>query len=310
MPVRVEGVVADHGAAPNDPDDLAGSIRALARFAVEDLDPRIEELRMVAGMALIELASVARAWSGSNLGPQAAMYYGEFEPPPRGRHWDSVWGVVHVQVGWDHRTEDEIQARVSRAIGQPFGLIEIAATALNLHVDEFAHGAALLFEGSRQTQGSIALQERLAEIVGLTAAKDVDQVIRGWMPTSWTSRDSVSFAAGPVPAPHQRVLAAALRAQSIADRAASLTAPTCSSGCEARTGRHWVHARGCVPCRPDERRRTGSRPGSPSQGQASSWVQVDGITLLVALSGGGCADKTAAHRRSSRSELRTAPTAA
>lgn len=204
-------------------DDLAVKLQALVTLAREDLWPRIEEVLASVPIALIALDRIALAWSGSNIGPHSLMYYSDLEPPPAGRHWDADWGFIQPQAGWHQRADHELEAVVSTAIGGAFAELALRADALDLHTDEMRHAATLVMDrASEQVNRNATLQQRHQDLVDLPSALTVGSILQGWMPRGMVTRDMPSLARGLVAAPHQRLRAQALRAESIAQRASEL----------------------------------------------------------------------------------------
>lgn len=202
---------------------LAKALEAIAAAAKDDLWPPSDELLAVVPMALTALDRIARAWSGSNIGPHSLMYYGELEPPPAGRHWDADWGFLGEQTGWRQRTDDELEAVVSLAIGRPVSDVFARGYDLDMRVDELKHRAILVMDQAAEAvAGSDALKQRQRDLVELWSPLTVGSILKGWMPRAIISRDTQSFSRGLVVAPHQQLRAQMLRAESITKRGSGL----------------------------------------------------------------------------------------
>ena len=72
-------------------DELRGLAANLKQHAERGEAPAVlYPLRQVEEAA----SSVAKAWSGSNMGYQSRVYYADFDVPPPGAHFDSEWGFL------------------------------------------------------------------------------------------------------------------------------------------------------------------------------------------------------------------------
>lgn len=69
--------------------------------------------------------NIARAWSGSNLGYHARVYYEGFAMPPSGAHFSSEWGLQDIPVSqatrgdWREYQTDQVQRMVYARAGSP-----------------------------------------------------------------------------------------------------------------------------------------------------------------------------------------------
>jgi hypothetical protein len=283
-------------------EPLSAVLDGLVILARDDLSPRIDELASVLPVAAIAIERVGQAWSGSNMGPRAAMYYGEFEPPPAERHWDASWGFLNPHPGWQRRTDDELEAAVSNAVGRAFAEIVLRAEALDVHVEEVQHGAILAFDEAGDLVGrSGTLRQRQQDLLDLPAAIDVEATMRGWMLSSRTSRDMASFAAPTAPGPHQRLQAHVLRAQSITRRASALLRRLERAAAAARSEPTSRLSASCINLAPDHdgsgtgrSEEHGGNPTNPPPGQS---VSVESRAALPTVEPGDSVPRAAGARQ-------------
>src|SRR4051794_32284153 len=96
----------------------------LERLAAQVADTRARfrneggELRAVGERLAKALTSVEEAWSGSNLGYHADLYFEEFTRPSLVQRFDSEWGGIDgLPEGWRDRTRAEVQSVVEERSG-------------------------------------------------------------------------------------------------------------------------------------------------------------------------------------------------
>jgi predicted nucleotide-binding protein len=104
-------------------NDRSAAFIALAQQASK-LAERIGELDAGPLVALETAAeSVGRAWSGSNLGYQANVYYKNFQVPPPGAAFSREWGFIGMLQGttgeWESFTVEQVTARIEKEAGNP-----------------------------------------------------------------------------------------------------------------------------------------------------------------------------------------------
>jgi len=111
------------------------------------------------------------AWSGSNLGPQALMYYSGFREPKASAHWDSEWGFIHDQPGWISKSDDEIRRLVEAGAMAQFDNLDAGREALRQVVDGlFGRLQLNLDEISTALGDSADWQTRRSAIESLSAS--------------------------------------------------------------------------------------------------------------------------------------------
>jgi predicted nucleotide-binding protein len=159
-----------------------------------------------------EAGRFARAWSGSNLGFHASIYYNEFDPPPPGAHFDPEWGFRGQFQGttgdWREYSHADVVALIRAGAGEPdlaaamSARSEAEATATQAKADVVSILTTYL------GQHNDALVEQLLGDTERHRTIALDDVKRAALPTGQLmSRDSTALMQGPRVAPHQEVLA-------------------------------------------------------------------------------------------------------
>lgn len=97
-------------------DDLAALQETLDKNARE-VEPYIGSIREGLGKLEAALTAVAEAWSGSDLGYHARLYYHTLERPPLHRGFDVEWGGLHGLEGWVELGLDEVRTVVEEQAG-------------------------------------------------------------------------------------------------------------------------------------------------------------------------------------------------
>lgn len=173
-------------------------------------DRHFPALQKVGGAA----NSVAKAWSGSNIGYHAYYYYRDLGPRPPGAQFSSEWGP-HEQIAglgsrgeWCEYSGDEITAEIYRQAGNP-DLSQTRALSETLtHRVQDRRGQLLsaLTVALSETDDAFlcGLKERAEKCV----VHDSSEILRAMLPSgSFMSRDTLALTQGLRAAPHQRVIA-------------------------------------------------------------------------------------------------------
>lgn len=152
------------------------------------------------------------AWSGSNLGYQADVYYEDFKPPPPGAHWSVEWGFQGMFQGttgdWREYRHDEVLDLIGAAAGSPDreALRQLASKDSD-RLDTLRETARSVLTGYLAFTEDTFLGGIEQEVAGLRAP-DRASAVRALMRTGDTvSRDAVAVGQGWRSAPHQEVLA-------------------------------------------------------------------------------------------------------
>lgn len=83
---------------------MPGTYADQLRQTSDELEQRLREAREANVYALLgrvdaAVGRVERAWSGSNMGYQASVYYSGFAIPPAGHYFSSEWGFFRASRG-------------------------------------------------------------------------------------------------------------------------------------------------------------------------------------------------------------------
>ena len=218
--------------------DHSAEFIAIAKEAGE-IAKRADELDTEPLEALTAAAEdVAQAWSGSNLGYQANVYYEGFEIPPPGATFSREWGFEGIVLGsrgeWrQHRSEDVVAYIEARA-GSP-DLASVQAVS-----DNVRPAVESLIQRARSVAAKIAqphddyVKENLEELQHVSLPS-IEMLARAQMRTPsgrFAVRDMRAFEGGWQPAGHQTVLAKVMHVKS-----PYAVAQLLASVCE-RLGRH------------------------------------------------------------------------
>jgi predicted nucleotide-binding protein len=174
------------------------------------LDAKHEEF----GLLRRSAEEVGRAWSGSNLGYQARVYYQEFLPVPAGVVFSVEWGLeerwpLHTpDQGWHIFAEPAVHAEVLARAG---GLdVASLATVLERQARQFrAHADTLasLLSTSIKATGDDFLRKRLGDVEAFGDLPNPQTIAAHLVPNGQImTRDTTALGGGRHPAPHQRLL--------------------------------------------------------------------------------------------------------
>lgn len=158
--------------------------------------------------------NAARAWSGSNLGYHAVVYYAGLQPKPPGVLFSAEWGLeerwpVHVpDRGWQIMDKkaviDEI---ISRAGGHDPRKFEALLEPIRADFDTIKQTVISVLSVILDEASDTFLQNKLQEIEKLIAPEPHFIAMRFLPKGQLMTRDSHALAQGLHVAPHQSVLA-------------------------------------------------------------------------------------------------------
>lgn len=173
--------------------------------------------------ALSDLADrFGKAWSGSNLGYHAFVYYRDFEAPPPGSHFSVEWGLERswpsrgTSGDWVENSYDSVRAEIRERAGSP--PLEAAAEkgkGDRAELDSFKQDVvSALTVASAQNSGDQFLTDLLSRARETKAKTYGEFAARFLGGGQIVSRDMLAITQGSALAPHQSVIAevAALRA--------------------------------------------------------------------------------------------------
>jgi hypothetical protein len=193
-------------------DDAAAALER-ARFPL--LQGSLKALRKATDEA-------ARAWSGSNLGYHAIVYYQDIQPTPPGVQFSPEWGLMdrwpthQPDRGWREMDYQSVINEIVRRAGKPD--IESISEELESIREAFIslkERAISLLSGSQgQNQDPFLTRKyRQIESLEITAPQDIGRSLIG-KGAGW-SRDSTAVTQGYRLAPHQSLLAISLSAENM-----------------------------------------------------------------------------------------------
>lgn len=257
----------------------------------QDLDSTIEELEKAARDAELELLPLADAldkeaerlqppvgiwavaWSRSNLGAQAVMYYEDngFRRPPPGKEWDSEWGFLHRQDdGWREVDHDEVVKLIEQSAGVT--LDELAAQTKVLR-DRVLHHHQILVTASDRIPGETAQRVGFDQRREQVEKLDANTLsARGFgnsrLTGKFMTRDPISMKGGLRLAPHENAEVVGLAASAIAERARELVRAAARAAATADGIRH-------LPSRPA----AADPPGNSDVAGVRS--KLDGLAVVI-----------------------------
>lgn len=204
--------------------------RALAELddaigaAENELRPLGEELESLAEPLEKAAEQLATTWSQSNAGRHAFLYFGNFEIPPAHMAWDTEWGFVHRQPGWETKAEDEVVATIESIAGTSIDALVEKAISFKKTAEERHHQISLLLERlpDEFSEANREFGNRRKEFLDLDPPLTAQQFLRHVLPNQMVSRDSTSVHQGVWAAPHQGVWAKAIAAATHAKWALSM----------------------------------------------------------------------------------------
>jgi predicted nucleotide-binding protein len=167
-------------------------------------------LRRVADAA----GQLARAWSGSNLGYHADVYYAGLMPRPPGAQFSSEWGIgdhwpIQATLGnWQEFSSEDIRDEIYRRAGNPdLSSIRTESTELEELVNDAKAtmlSAITISMDGRDDKFLAELREKAAKL----KIHPPGDFARALLPTGQLfSRDSLAMTQGLRLAPHQVVVA-------------------------------------------------------------------------------------------------------
>jgi hypothetical protein len=191
------------------------AVTALAQIRNERIQKPLEALRKVC-------EQVQQAWSGSNLGYHATVYFAGLQPKPPNAEFSPEWGLMdrwpthQPHAGWqtmDHQAVvDEI---ISRAEHPNRDSLESELASIRKTFTELKESAtSILTPIASETQDSF-LKRKLSEIEGLHAPESLAIEMSLISSGAGWSRDSLALTQGLRAAPHQCVVALPLSASAL-----------------------------------------------------------------------------------------------
>ena len=196
---------------------LSNSAEELNRIADEAAAAlsQLRDMKFKKKLTAIERASreFERAWSGSNIGYHATVYYVDFGPKPPAVQFSVEWGLednwpVH-QPNPDWRMMDSQNVReeiLSRASINDIETMQETVDSIRNKLPNFKDAISSVLSALPKNKLDGFVQKKSAEIQALDAL-DEDILAMGMLPKNYWSRDSLAMSQGLQVAPHQVLLA-------------------------------------------------------------------------------------------------------
>lgn len=180
---------------------------------------------------------VGKAWSGSWLGYQAYVYYGDFKQPPPGAHFSMEWGFQKLHTipctrgDWREYNPDETEKLIYKLAGNPSieyavqlsektkkefeklksDVLSILTTSLDDHNDSFL----------------TRLKDDAEQIFALSQSK----IIRGMQPSGeFITRDAIALSQGYCVPPHLNILSLTISIRQVYDASEKLSEISLKAG--------------------------------------------------------------------------------
>jgi predicted nucleotide-binding protein len=150
-----------------------------------------------------------RAWSGSNIGYHATVYYQDIRPKPAGVEFNPEWGLMDrygmstPDPGWrvmDHQTV--INELAGRAGSPDLNTIEEKLSVFREKVWDLKEHSIALFSVALHETNDAFLDRKLKQIDTISIAGRAE-ITNSFVPKQVWSRDSGAIAQGTHAAPHQ-----------------------------------------------------------------------------------------------------------
>jgi hypothetical protein len=189
-------------------DDAA---KARADVQGEDLKQKLSDLERACN-------EVKRAWSGSNLGYHATVYYDTLLPKPPDVHFSSEWGlerrwpVNQPDPGWMQYDNETVSDEIARRAGDvDIGAIETSLAQGRRDFFDLRERAISLLTVLQGGPPDAFLARKLKH-VDLLRAPERGEIAKGLVEGPSWSRDSLAVSQGRRVAPHQSLIAIPLAA--------------------------------------------------------------------------------------------------
>ena len=183
---------------------------------------RLRDTKLQASLTAIgDISEQAkRAWSGSNIGYHAAVYFAGLQPAPPGVQFSPEWGLEDIwpthqpHPGWQIMDGEAVRSELisragnpdTKAIGETLGSLRETFSALK------ERAISLLMSVAADDRWDGFIDRKSTQIESLINASDATIVIDLLPKGQYWSRDSLAMSQGLRVAPHQRLIALGLSA--------------------------------------------------------------------------------------------------
>ncbi|MHA6719158.1 TIR domain-containing protein [Sphingomonas sp. RS6] len=193
--------------------------------AIKDFEASISQDKIV---KLTEVcAAIQDAWSGSNLGYHANVYYRELNPPPAGAKFSPEWGLERhfgpsSHPGFEEFQPLEVKNEINRRAGVSPNDFDRPCRNLLKQFGALRRDIISILTIVTEVNSDDFINESLSEIKGLQPLS-ADSARTMLHPSGRKiSRDTLAISQGTRLAPHQEVWADALSISSLVDHAERL----------------------------------------------------------------------------------------
>jgi len=214
------------------PDDLVEELLAIAeRLKAQAAVVQQAEVSGPLAQVANAAAVIGKAWSGSNLGYHSRVYYGGFQVPPPGAHFDSEMGFRGQFRGttgdWEECRSDDVIALIYERGGAESldEAVELGQRAHNSWTDVRSEAISILSACLARASDPLveSLRDEAENVKDLTEGVAARALVG---PITVETRDSTALSQGFQTAPHQLVEARVIAIRSSFDACATLAGIT------------------------------------------------------------------------------------
>lgn len=199
---------------------ISQELSELGNAIAEEL-ARARDPRLAASIGALKNACdvAARAWSGSNIGYHATVYYDGLRPKPTGTIFSPEWGLMdrwpthEPDPGWhvmDHR--GVVAELLSRAGIDDLGEIKDALSRSRGNLSALKEQALSMLSAASDRKNDDFLSRQLKQVDDIKIASP-GEIAKALMPGQVWSRDSTAMSQGIAIAPHQEPAAIVISEQ-------------------------------------------------------------------------------------------------
>ncbi len=206
---------------------------------LKNLSARKSDEKSKTPLAELEKAAerVGKAWSGSWLGYQAYVYYGDFKQPPPGAHFSMEWGFQELHTipctrgDWREYNPDQIEKLIYELAGNPS--IEYAIQLSEKTKKEFEKlkSDVLSILTTSLDDHNDSFLTRLKDDADKISALSKSQIIRGMQPSGeFFTRDAIALSKGYCVPPHLDILSLTIGIRQVYDASEKLSEISLKAG--------------------------------------------------------------------------------
>lgn len=185
--------------------EIADELQSIVERFTATYDPRI-------GRVLEAASEVGKAWSGSNIGYQADVYYEGLQPRPAGAQFSTEWGlgdhwpIEATRGDWREYNRGAVRAAIFEQAGNPN--LQPADQASATDAETFNRKRADVLSILSLVSEDDPFIRRIVSEVEKCRLHDVSELGRSMVPTGqFMTRDTLALGQGRRLAAHQSVIA-------------------------------------------------------------------------------------------------------